>query len=1299
MDNKLKSIILPLAFLLLFLPGCLHSQSDTIRFKQISLKEGLSQSAVYCILQDKKGFMWFCTQEGLNRYDGYEFKCYKHYSDDLTSISDSYIWCVIEGKSGLIWIGTNDGGLNSFDPTTEQFTSYRHDPNNDFSLSHDYVRTIFEDHEGVMWIGTYGGGLNTFDPITKRFSHYEYEKDNPKSISNNNVTSIYEDHSGTLWVGTDGGGINLYKRETDRFIKYKHNEKKPNSLSNNNVLCMLEDRSGTLWIGTQGGGLDKFDGNTGRFEHFTAGEGKNKLSHNNVLCLFEDQYGILWIGTEGGGLNTFDRKTGLFTSYIHNAAIPDSLSNDVVRSILEDNSGVIWIGTNSDGLNKYNPRSNQFALYQQNVAATSSLSSNDIRAIYEDKPGVLWIGTYGGGLNKFDPKTKKFTPFKQDTKNPLSLTHNDIRCILEDRSGILWIGTRGGGVNKMVDRKNGRFKYYKNDPSDLNSISNDSIRAIYEDRFGDLWIGTEGGGLNKLIDKNKNHFERYQHDPNNPNSLSNDIVFSIFEDRSGILWIGTRVGGLNKFNRERDNFTAYKQKEGVKNSLSHNFVLSIYEDRSGILWIGTYGGGLNKMIDREKGIFESYREKDGLPNDVIYGILEDSQGNLWLSTNRGISRFAPLKKTFRNYDVEDGLQSNEFNSGAYLKSSTGEIFFGGVNGFNVFYPDKIKDNFYDPPVVITDFFIANKSMKPKWKDGKSPLNNSITESKEIKLEPQQNFFSFAFSALNYANPNRNKYRYKLDGLDKNWIETDSKNRRATYTNLSAGDYVFRFQGSNKDNVWNEKGASIIVKILPPFWKTRWAYILYIISGAIIMYLLWAAWSKRILKQRVESRTKELNEKNHFLEKINLIVRSINSEMEFGDLLYAILRETRSMKAVEKASALVLDTDTMLFNFKASSGWDIEKIENIKMTSDEVEERYIKNSTEIYNDIFIAKGVNSRPFSEKIQDLDIPKAMLITCIRCNEKYEAYFIFDNMHDENAFDDEDILLLKSLKEHFVAAFQKARLISQLKSTQVQLIQSEKMRALGDLVANVAHELNNPASFIQTTSYNLHRDLDKLKAFILELAGEDADKEILDEFSEKFVILVKHLNTLKEGITRIDETVKNLRTFSRMDKNEMKLVNIQEGLQATLNLVKTKYKEDVDFITDFQPSLEVKGNPAELNQVFMNLLTNGCYAILEKQKLSGEETDKKFTILMREEIGYTVIVFQDTGTGMTKEVKEKMFDPFFTTKPMGEGTGLGLSISYSIIKKHNGHIKVESEIGKGTAVTLYLPRERKNKTTSEGR
>jgi len=1099
------------------------SQNKNIRFKHLSIKDGLSQVTVNCILQDKHGFMWFGTQDGLNRYDGYEFKLYKHDIKDDSTISDNDIWTLYEDREGIIWIGTFSGGLNQFNPWNESFTRFKSSNENTLSLSDNVsdndIRAIYEDRDNVVWIGTEGGGLNKFDRKTRKFTPYQHNPNKSNTLSNNDITSICEDKYGTLWVGTNGGGLNKFDKNAEFFYSYKNDSSNSNSLSNNNVTCIYEDKYGTLWIGTNGGGLNKFDKKTEFFTSYqNAPSNSNSLSSNKVTCIYEDKGGTLWIGTSYDGVNRFNRKDNNFTSYKNNPSISTTLSTNEIRCICNDNSGLLWIGTRTAGLNIYAPYTSSFELYQHEINNDKSLSNNDVRAFCEESDDVMWIGTLGGGLNKFEKKTGKFYPYKHDPENPYSLSHDFVRVIYKDKFGALWIGTEGGGLNKLIDTTGGGlFKRYNNNPQDEDSLSHNDVWVIFEDSFNKLWIGTSGG-LDEF-DRETEKFHHNKNKPDDPNSLSHNTVRCIYEDRNKVLWIGTRGGGLNKFDRANRNFFCYRNKPIDMNSLSHNEVWCIHEDTEGMLWIGT-SVGLNKF-DRENNKFVAFVTKNGLPNELIYGILEDDQSNLWMSTNKGISKFNLETKTFENYDVEDGLQNNEFNSGSYFKSKEGEMFFGGVNGFNSFFPGQIKAHPYVPPIVITDFLIANHPVELQRVDKDSPLSRPIYATNSLSLSYKQNFFSFEFAALDFASPKKNRYHYKMEGWDKDWINTDSKNRRATYTNLPAADYTFRVKGSGKDGVWNEEGSSIRVRILPPPLLTWWAYTLYVFVVVAILYLIWSAWSKRFLKKKVEEQTIEL---------------------------------------------------------------------------------------------------------------------------------------------------------------------------KKTQSQLVQSEKMVALGILVAGVAHEINNPASFTHTTAYNLQRDIEKLKVFLLELAGDDTDHEILTTFDEKFSVIFSHLAAINEGTTRIAKTVSDLRTFSRIGKGEMIRIKLLEGLQVTENLVKTHYKDQVDFVNDFQADPEIEGNAAELNQVFMNIMLNACQAIIEKQKIASQEIMGNLTIQSLVENDKAVIRFIDDGIGMSQEVRNKMFDPFFTTRSMGEGTGLGLFISYGIIKKHNGRFEVVSEEGKGTTVTLYLPLKSKN-------
>ena len=900
--------IIMLLIIILNLSFYAHAQQHNIRFQHISIEDGLSQSALYCVFQDSRGFMWFGTEDGLNKYDGYNFKVYKHDSENPHSLRANQIYSIYEDRSGMIWIGTDGGGLNKFDRDKDQFICYQTDPNDPHSLSHDLVSSIVEDKSGALWIGTYGGGLNKLVPNAKEgspptFIHYQADANDPHSLSNNKVMSICEDRSGVLWIGTENGLDRFIpstkEGSSSNFIHYQTDPSDPRSLSNNYVYSIYEDRSGTLWVGTDGG-LNRLvpgvkEGLPPTFIHYqTDPSDPHSLSNNKVRIIYEDHAGVLWVGTYGGGLNKLfpGAKEGSSPAFIHYKNVPHnphSLSNDIVMSICEDKSGVLWIGTDM-GLNKFDQEMKQFNLYQTNLNDPYSLSSNFVRRIHEDNAGVYWIGTYGGGLNKlvsgaFDGSPAAFIHYKNDPNNPGSLSNDFVRSICEDKSGTLWIGTEGG-LNKLIpgakEGSSPTFIHYLADADDPHSLSHNFIYSIYEDRSGTLWIGTEDG-LNKLVPSDKEGssptFIHYKNDPNNPDSLSHNFVYSIYEDRSGVLWIGTIGGGLNKFVPSESEgfpptFIHYKNDPNNPDSLSNNFVYSIYEDRSGLLWIGTSAGGLNKLIPGENDgsppTFIRYTEKNGLPNNTIYGILEDEHGNLWLSHNKGISKLNPRTKTFRNYNVNDGLQSNEFNGASCYKSKSGEMFFGGINGFNSFYPDKIRDNSYIPPVLITDFQIFNRSIPIGETAGdRLILEKSITETEEIELSHKDRVISFEFAALHYASPDKNEYAYMMEGFEKDWNYIGNR-RFATYTNLSPGEYIFRAKGSNNDGVWNEEGVSLRIAVNPPFWQTWWfrifgalAVLLSIVTASQLRTRSIRERSKQ-LEGRVEERTAKLNAVNREL---------------------------------------------------------------------------------------------------------------------------------------------------------------------------------------------------------------------------------------------------------------------------------------------------------------------------------------------------------------------------------------------------------------------------------------------------
>jgi len=829
-----------------------HSQTDNnIIFEYLTIEDGLSHNMVYSLLQDRQGFMWFGARYGLNKYDGAKMTVYTYDPDNPNSISNNYAWNLFEDNMGTLWICTWGGGLNKFDPVSETFTRYQHDENNPNSLSNDNVWSIYQDSTGLLWVAT-EGGLNQFDPVTETFIHHQHDPKKPNSLSHNTVTLISEDKTGFLWIGTYGGGLNQFDPTTQTFTAYQHDGNNPNNLSNDFIWTVYKDSAGMLWIGTEGG-LNQFDPIKKTFLHYQHDKANlNSLSHNTVISIYEDNTGSLWVGTYGGGLNQFNRKTNQFIRYQNDARFPNSLSDNIVWFINGDVTNTLWIGT-SNGVSKYDSGSHQFTYYQHNPKESNSLSDNLVTALYEDENNILWIGTQGGGLNQFDRLNNMWRHYRHEDNNPHSLSDNNIVAIHPDPNGTLWLGTQGGGLNQFEASKK-RFIRYQHEPNNPNSLNSDVIIDSDVDSKGNVWVGMDGGGLDKFEPSSKT-FTHYTHNGDNSNSLVSDWVKAVYVDSSDSVWIGAD-GGLSRFNPNAQQFTNYRPNPQDLNSLSNDTVNTIYEDSQGIIWIGT-NDGLNKLVLLNQ-TFTVYRKKQGLSGNSVLGILEDNHGYLWISTNKGLSKFDPKTNLFRNYDQRDGLQGNLFVFHSTFKSKSGELFFGGLNGFNAFYPDKLNDNPYISPLFLTDFQLFNQ---PIIVGDDSPLKQHINFAKQILLSYKQSVFSFEFAALNYRSSDKNQYAYMMEGVDREWVTVDSSRRFATYTQLAPGDYTFKVKASNNDGLWNKKGIAINVIIWPPWWKTWYAQILYVVAilGSIIGLF--------IIQQRKLEQTRAINERLQETDKL------------------------------------------------------------------------------------------------------------------------------------------------------------------------------------------------------------------------------------------------------------------------------------------------------------------------------------------------------------------------------------------------------------------------------------------------
>ncbi|MBW1869136.1 MAG: GAF domain-containing protein, partial [Deltaproteobacteria bacterium] len=865
------------------------------------MEEGLSQSTVRSIVQDHYGFMWFATVDGLNRYDGYEFTIFKHDPADPTSLSENFIWNLYLDSSGDIWVGTEGGGLDRFDHDTQQFAHYRSDESDSTSLSSDFVRSIHEDSEGNLWIGTLNG-LNKLDHNTDQFTHYPNESAYPGEIYDSNyITAIHEDVAGKLWVGTMSGLYEFNPQQASfRFqpLRPRRPSNIPEGPSPATVYTIYEDDSARFWIGSASDGLFLFDPLIGKVTNYPYVDQKvRSLGHPSVFAIQQDKSGDIWIGT-GNGLDKLEAGRSYFIHYQHDTRQQYSLDGTAVAALYEDASGILWVGTNTGGINRYDPLNTKFQHIQTNPDQPHlGISNNKVLGISEDQHGQLWVATETG-LDMWNQDRSRFRHYYSDPTRLDSLPGETVTAVMQDRSGNLWIGTDAGLAK--FDAETETFSTYRYNSSDPFSINHPWVSEIYQDHFGQIWVGTAGGGLDRL-DRSTGRFTHYPYHEEDQqlDTLNFNYITKILDDNNGNLWVASR-GGLARYDFATQEFTYFTHDPIDRESLSHDYVNAIHLDQSNNLWIGT-GFGLDRFEPGSES-FVHYREREGLSNNMVLAILEDRTGTLWLSTNRGLSNFDPQTERFENYDTGDGLRALEFSSGSAFQGSSGEMFFGWINGFNAFYPEDIKDNPYKPPIVVTDFQILNRSVST---GPNSPLAKAIYGIERIDLTSKDTAFSFEIAALHYNSPEENQYAYIMEGFDEEWNLVGNR-RFATFTNLPPGEYTFRAIGSNSDGVWNTDGVNIAVTIPYPFWQNWWfiglVSMVLVCGGAGVYWLRSRSAAARTLalEELVLKRTSEIERRRQIAEVLRDILVIINSNRTLEESLHYIVDRAAQLTDAEDA---------------------------------------------------------------------------------------------------------------------------------------------------------------------------------------------------------------------------------------------------------------------------------------------------------------------------------------------------------------------------------------------------------------
>ncbi len=795
-----------------------HAAQRPMYFRHLTLQDGLSQATIMAVHQDTQGFIWLGSQNGLNRYDGYDIVRYHRDRNDPHALASDFIWQIAEDDNTDLWFATMDGGVARWTRATDRFQNYRHDPQDASTLASDAVRTLTVARDGMIWVGLSEHGVNVLNPVDGTVERFAHDPDDPASLSSNAVFEVHQDKAGSIWVATDGG-LNLFNPRSRSFVRYEHDPDDESSISSNAVRTVYEDKEGGLWIGTMDAGLNRLNRLSGRFTRYATSDDPTSLSHPYVRVIFEDDAKRLWVGT-ADGLNLFDRQRQTFQRF-YNDQSPQGLSHSYIMAIYQDRGGLLWVGTRSSGVNIWNPRSWSLGHY-----TADWMQDNNVTA-FATRGERLWVGTFNQGLMYLENGLEKAN------YRASQLGVDRVMSLLLDRQDRLWIGTMDGGLSRL-DVTTEDIVSFHPDPDNPASLSANDVMSLLEDRKGRIWIGTYGGGLNRY-DEETNGFHEFGPE----HGLSGSRATSLAEDLDGYLWVGTDEG-LNRLDPETGEILQFLSDPQVDNSLSSNTVYALHVDSGGTLWVGTAGGGLNRAVFDGRGnvSFARISQAEGLPSNVIYGIRSDLQGRLWLSTNNGLARLDPSNGRIKRFHKEHGLQDEEFNFGAHHTSEWGVLYFGGAEGFNAIVPSRLEENDHVPKMVLTSLLTMNK-------EAETPVPFAALERYDAAHDA--NALTFEFAALDFTAPSQNRYSYTLEGFDTAWT-TPSPVRRASYTNLDAGEYVFRVKAANSDGVWNDIGLALPVTVAPAPWQTNWAYAGYVLIALVLSTLALRA---QFLKRRRE----------------------------------------------------------------------------------------------------------------------------------------------------------------------------------------------------------------------------------------------------------------------------------------------------------------------------------------------------------------------------------------------------------------------------------------------------------------
>jgi len=835
-------------------------------FARLDSDQGLSQGTVNAIVQDAQGFMWFGTEDGLDRFDGYEIQHFIHQRDQSGSVPNNWIAALSRDASGRLWVGTEGGGLVWQDGATGRFRPPVGGDGQMLQSPGTRIRTLYVDHVGRIWVASRDSGLFMLDVAHRRLQQYRRDLTNPNSLSDDSVFALTEDSFGQIWIGT-ANGLDRLDPDSGRIEQFGGRLRAAGVPADATlkVNALHADARGILWIGLDSG-LARLDVPAATFKMLRSGGGDaGALPAGRVTVLLEDSAQRLWVGTSAG-LALLDRRTDQCAVFRHDPTNRDSLPDSSIMSLYEDRTGLLWIGTKEGGIARWNPRSWSFGHHR-----FGDEGSDHVTSFAVDDRGSLWVGSFDAGVASIDPRSGAVRRYRRGTGSALALHDDTVMAVVTDERGRVWLGTMNAGIDRL-DPARGEIRHFDHRRDDPASLPASGVMSLLRDGRGRIWVGTYGGGLAR-IDPDSDRVVRYAHGHGGAAALSGDRATALAEDRSGLIWVGTDGAGLSVLDPATGRFLHFLHDPHDPASLSADTVYALHVDEQGSVWVGTRGGGLDRVIGapfgKEPLRFENLSEADGLPNSSVYGVESDATGRLWVSTNRGLAVVRPQDRSVRAFRRSHGLQADEFNFGAHYRAPDGTLYFGGTNGYNAFVPERLQTNALPPPLALTQVLKLNL-----------PLAQAPEGIRNLELGYRDAVVSFRFAALDYAGPAENRYQYRLKGFDADWVNAGNS-RQATYTNLDGGRYEFQVRATNSDGVWTETPLSVRLRVSPAPWVSWWARTLYGAVCLAILFLLWLGQRRRLqreaayaqrLKAEVEMRTAELAARNLDMERANQRLR-------------------------------------------------------------------------------------------------------------------------------------------------------------------------------------------------------------------------------------------------------------------------------------------------------------------------------------------------------------------------------------------------------------------------------------------